>query len=160
MKSGGRTLTVTRVLVVTGRNWFVFFLFRCRAFPIHLFRQDRRVQGHASRVGGRLFRVCHDRLKHPHLLPHSLSFPRKKEGCSPCTSQFELSPLRTTASNNVGSDVGFWAIKAPVGAKILLRKEISPMFGRLFFELFLSCTLVNQHSNGKRTLWRWISYWK
>ena len=93
-----------------GRPWpkltcvFFFAVELCRFTS--LFRQDRRVQGHASRVGGRLFRVYH-RVKQPHLLPHSLSFPRKKEGCSPCTSQFELSPLRTTDSSNVGSDVGF-----------------------------------------------------
>ena len=144
MKSGGRTLTVTHVLVVPGRNWLVFFFFAvelCRFTS--LFRGDRRVQGDASRVGGRLFRVCHDRFKHPHLLPHSLiASPGKKKDAHHAHRNLNLHPLGqlllvmwvvTWVLNNQG----------PCRCQNSFRKEISPMFGWLFFELFLSCTLVN-----------------
>ena len=59
-----------------------------------LFRGDRQVQGHASRVGGRLFKVCHDRLEHPHLLPHSLIvYPGKKKDAHHAHRNLNFHPL-------------------------------------------------------------------
>ena len=81
-----------------GRPWpkltcvFFFAVELCRFTS--LFRQDRRVQGDASRVGGRLFRVCHDRFKHPHLLPHSLiASPGKKKDAHHAHRNLNFHPL-------------------------------------------------------------------